>query len=142
MWRWFALTVIGLFALYGAWNFYVTALDPNAPERSGWLFQQFGQQGIAVGMLLMAIVFTLIGVVGMLRWTRRFSGSVVSQKSREGAVKEARVLAAAPRAAFQRNPAEYKGGGQAGIWSAFIGLIFLVAGGGIAYFGFVSAVSD
>jgi hypothetical protein len=130
MWRWFALSVIGLFALYGAWHFYVTPLDPNAPERSGWLFQQFGQQGIAVGMLLMAIVFTLIGVVGMLRWTRRFSGSVVSQKSREGAVKKARVFAAAPRAAFQRNPA-----GQAGIWSAFIGLISLVAGGGIAYFG-------
>jgi hypothetical protein len=85
-----------------------------------------------VGMLLMAIVFTVIGVVGMLRWARRLSGS---RKDREGAVKEARVFAVAPRAAVQRNPVEYKGGGQAGIWSAFIGLIFSVAGGGIAYFG-------
>jgi hypothetical protein len=111
--RWFALTVIGLFALYGAWHFHITPLDSNAPERTGWLFQQFGQQGIAVGMLLMAIVFTPIGVVGMLRWARHRSGSVASQKDRKGAV----------------------GGGQAGIWPAFIGLIFLVAGGGIAYFG-------
>jgi hypothetical protein len=95
MWRWFALTVIGLFALYGAWQLH--------PERTGWLFQQFGQQGIAVGMLLMAIVFTLIGVVGMLRWARRLSGLVASRKDREGAVKEARVFAA-PRAAVQRNP--------------------------------------
>jgi hypothetical protein len=69
--RWFALTVIGLFALFGAWHLHVTPLAPDAPERTGWLFQQFGQQGVAVGMFIIAIVFTLIGLVGMLRWGRR-----------------------------------------------------------------------
>jgi hypothetical protein len=87
MLRWFALTVMGLFALYRAWHFHVTPLDPSAPERTGWLFQRFGQQGIAVGMLLMAIVFAVIGVIGMLRRPRHRSGLVASQKGREGAVR-------------------------------------------------------
>jgi len=69
--RWFALTVIGFFALYGAWHMHVTPLAPDAPERTGWLFQQFGQQGVAVGMLLMAIVFILVGLFGLLRLGRR-----------------------------------------------------------------------
>ena len=69
--RWFALTVIGLFALYGAWHMHVTPLAPDAPERTGWLFQQFGQQGVAVGMLLMAIVFILVGLIGLRRLGRR-----------------------------------------------------------------------
>jgi hypothetical protein len=71
MMRWFALTIIGLFALYGAWHLYVTPLAPDAPERTGWLFQQFGQQGVAVGMFLMAIVFILIGIAGILRLVSR-----------------------------------------------------------------------
>jgi hypothetical protein len=56
-----------IFALYSAWNFHVTPLASHAPERTGWPFQQFGKQGIAAGMLLMAIVFILFGLVGMLR---------------------------------------------------------------------------
>jgi hypothetical protein len=123
MLRWFALTVIGFFALYGAWHFHVTSLTPHAPERTGWLFRQFGQQGIAVGMLLMAIVFILIGLIGMLHWARRLR-----------AAGEARIFAASPRASSRRTPVKYKRGGQAGIWSACIGPIFLIAGGGIAYF--------
>ena len=69
--RWFALTIAGLFALYGAWHLHVTPLAPNAPERTGWLFQQFGQQGVAVGMLLMALAFILIGIAGILRLVSR-----------------------------------------------------------------------
>jgi hypothetical protein len=124
MLRWLALTVIGFFVLYSAWHFHVTPLAAHAPERTGWLFQQFGEQGIAVGMLLMAIVFILIGLVGMLRRARRLR-----------AVRKAGIVAALPRTASQRTPAENKGRGQAGVRSAFGGLIFLVAGGGIAYFG-------
>jgi heme/copper-type cytochrome/quinol oxidase subunit 1 len=71
MLRWFALTVIGFFALYSAWRSHVTHLAPDAPERSGWLFQQLGEQGIVVGTLLMAVVFILIGLVGMSRRARR-----------------------------------------------------------------------
>ena len=98
--RWFALTVIGFFALYGAWHFHVTPLAPNAPERTGWLFQQFGQQGIAVGNLVMAIVFILIGLVGMLRWLRRLR-----------AFRETRMYVASPQASSQRPPIEDIGGG-------------------------------
>jgi hypothetical protein len=93
-------------------------------ERSGWLFQQLGEQGIVVGTLLMSIVFILIGLVGMLRWARRLR-----------TVREARISAAMSRAASQRIPVETKGRGQAGVGSAFVGLLFLVASGGIAYFG-------
>jgi hypothetical protein len=125
MLRWFALTVTGCFALYGAWHFHVMPLAPHAPERTGWLFQQFGQQGVAVGTLFMAIVFIVIGLVGMLRSTHRLR-----------AVREARIFAASSsRGASQHTQVEDKGGSQAGIRSAFIGLIFLVVGGGIAYFG-------
>jgi hypothetical protein len=74
MLRWFALTAIGFFALYSAWHFQITPPASDTPERTGWLFQRFGEQGIAVGMLLMAIVFILIGLVGMLRWARRLRG--------------------------------------------------------------------
>lgn len=123
MLRWFALTAVGFFALYSAWHFHATPLAPHAPERTGWLFQQFGEQGIAVGMLLMAIAFILIGLVGMLRW-RRFR-----------AVRKARLITALPRTASQRTPAENQGMGQVDVRPAFSGLIFLVAGGGIAYFG-------
>jgi hypothetical protein len=75
MLRWFALTVIGVLALYSAWHIHVTPLEPHAPERTGWLFQQLGQQGVAAGTLLMAIVFILVGVIGMLRWIRSRSTS-------------------------------------------------------------------
>jgi hypothetical protein len=51
------------------------------------------------------------------------------------ALKAARIFAVSPRAAFQSPPIENKDRHQRGIWSAFIGLILLVAGGGIAYFG-------
>src|SRR5260370_12314839 len=69
--RWIALTAAGFSALYGAWHPHVTPLAPDAPERTGWLFQQFGNQGVTVGMLLMAIVFIVIGVVGTARWVRQ-----------------------------------------------------------------------
>jgi hypothetical protein len=70
--RWFALTIVGCFALYSAWHIHATPLPPDAPERTGWLFQQFGQQGVALGTLLMGIVFVLIGLVGTVRWVRKF----------------------------------------------------------------------
>lgn len=124
MLRWFALTVVGFFALSIAWHLHVTPLAPHAPERTGWLFQQFGQQGVTVGTLLMAIVFILIGLFGMLRWARRLT-----------AVRKAHIFSASPQAVSQRTPVQIKGGGQAGIRSAFLGLICLVAGSCIAYFG-------
>lgn len=68
--RWISLTIVGCFALYGAWHFHVTPLSPDAPERTGWLFQQFGQNGVVSGMLLMTIVFIFIGLVGIVRGVR------------------------------------------------------------------------
>jgi hypothetical protein len=98
MLRWFALTVIGFFALYSAWHSHVTPLASGAPERTGWLFQQFGEQGIAVAMLLVAIVFILFGLVGMLRSARRLR-----------AVRKGRIPL--PQTASQRTPAGNKGRG-------------------------------
>jgi hypothetical protein len=69
--RWFALTIIGFFSLYGAWHLHVTPLSAHAPERTGWLFQQFGQQGVAAGMLIMAIACIVIGLLGIVRLPRR-----------------------------------------------------------------------
>jgi hypothetical protein len=122
--RWFALTVIGCFALYGAWHLHVTPLAPHAPERNGWLFQQFGQQGVALGTLLMAIVFIFIGLIGMVRQVRRVTGR-----------REARMLAASPQTASHHPLVENESGGQGGVRAAFSGLILLVAGGAMAYFG-------
>jgi hypothetical protein len=124
MMRWFSLTVIGFFALYGAWHFYVTPLAPHAPERTGWLFRQFGQQGIAVGMLLIAIAFILIGLVGMR-----------SLAARLRALRDTRIRAASPEGASHRPLAQSKGGSHGAVRSALIGLIFLITGGGIGYFG-------
>jgi hypothetical protein len=121
--RWFALTVVGFFALYGAWHSYVTPLARDAPERTGWLFQHFGQQGLAAGMLLIATVCILIGLGGILRTPRRLR-----------ALREARMVAASPRATSQPL-VEGNSGGRGSIRSAFMGLILLAAGTGIAYFG-------
>jgi hypothetical protein len=120
--RYFALAVIGLLALYSAWQIHVVPLAPHAPERAGWLFQRFGQQGVAAGTLLMAIVFMLIGVLGMLRLPRRLR-----------TVRQARTGAAAPRAISL--PSIETSGSRGSIWSAFIGLILIATGTGIAYVG-------
>jgi hypothetical protein len=122
--RWIALTAAGLFALYGAWHLHVTPLAPDAPERTGWLFQQFGNQGVTLGMLLMAIVFIVIGVVGTARWVCRL-----------GPFRRAHPLAASPQPAVQRPPVDRKSVDQGGIRSALAGLFLLIAGGGIAYVG-------
>jgi hypothetical protein len=122
--RWFALTVIGCFALYSAWHLHVTPLAPQAPERNGWLFQQFGQQGVALGTSLMAIVFIFIGLFGILRQVRRVTGR-----------REARILAAGPQTASQYSSVENASRGQGGTRATFSGLILLVAGGAMAYFG-------
>jgi hypothetical protein len=118
--RYFALTVVGLLALYSAWQIHVAPLAPHAPARAGWLFQQFGQQGVAAGSLLMAVVFILIGVLGMLRLPRRLS-----------TLRQARTVAASPRTTSL--PSIEKSGGRGSIWSAFIGLILIATGTGIAY---------
>ena len=82
--RWLALSVIGGVALLMAvarWG------EPaRTEERSGWLYQQFGDQGVVLGMLAMGLVFLLLGLIGMARsgralWRHRQAGSPPSPPS-------------------------------------------------------------
>ena len=82
--RWLALSVIGGVALFMAvarWG------EPaRAEERSGWLYQQFGDQGVVLGMLAMGLVFLVLGLIGMARsgralWRHRQAGSPSSPPS-------------------------------------------------------------
>lgn len=44
-------------------------------EKSGWLYQLFGDQGVAVGMIVLGVVALLIGVVMFNHtWVRAFNG--------------------------------------------------------------------
>ncbi|MBL7250521.1 hypothetical protein [Alloalcanivorax marinus] len=76
--RWLALSVIGGVALLLAvarWG------EPaRAEERGGWLYRQFGDQGVVLGMLAMGLLFLVLGLIGMFRsgralWRYRQAGS-------------------------------------------------------------------
>ena len=75
--RWLALSVIGGVALLMALSRWGEAT--RAEERSGWLYQQFGDQGVVLGMLAMGLVFLALGLTGMVRtgralWRHRQAG--------------------------------------------------------------------
>tara|TARA_A100001391_G_scaffold69_2_gene123 strand:+ start:27124 stop:27720 length:597 start_codon:yes stop_codon:yes gene_type:complete len=75
--RWLALSVIGGVALLMALSRWGEAA--RAEERSGWLYQQFGDQGVVLGMLAMGLVFLALGLTGMVRtgralWRHRQAG--------------------------------------------------------------------
>lgn len=49
MLRSIGMVIVGIGMLFYGWGFYSKPLPSTAPERGGWLYQTFGQEGLAFG---------------------------------------------------------------------------------------------
>lgn len=88
----------------------------TAEERTGWLYQRFGDQGVVLGMLTMGALMLLSGVVSLVRHRSR-------QKAHERAMEIAQDPARhVPEAPVQAKTPDPKKG------ALIVGLVFLALG--------------
>ncbi len=88
----------------------------TAEERTGWLYQRFGDQGVVLGMLAMGGLMLLSGIVSLVRHRSR---QKAHQRAMEIAQDPARHVPEAPVQA--KTPDPKKG-------ALIIGLVFLALG--------------
>ena len=63
--RGIVLTMVGLgVSLQGLLSY---GKEPSAAERTAWLFQRFGPNGLSMGMLVMGMAFIVLGVTFTVR---------------------------------------------------------------------------